>query len=442
MKRNNFIGVFVISLIINLICPQIVMASQSEPNINAEIAILMDAKTGTILYEKNAYTQAYPASITKLMTALLVIENLSPLDIITFSHTAVFSIEYGSSHIAMDVGEQLTVDQALHALLLNSANEVANGLAEAVGGSIENFASLMTAKAHSLGATSTQFRNPHGLHNTQHVTTAYDMALIMQALYDNEYFLEIMDTPTYQIHSTNQSNETIYLSQQHSLMNVIRDSQRYRSDVIGGKTGYTSQAGNTLVTVARQGEIDLIVVILQGKSATYYNDTTTLLDYGFSSFQSLDLSSPNRTLTIAPLYSIKSGQLFEVASCAISTLDQVSAIVDANVYEKDLTIDMNIAENLTFGVNVGDIVGDISYLYNGKVVASSELVISEINFLPSPVSYSFPANESGTTILNTIIILLGACGVATLGIYFSIRQRKKRLFMKRTRTLHYNRMLK
>ncbi|OON91289.1 MAG: hypothetical protein ATN34_02150 [Epulopiscium sp. Nele67-Bin002] len=414
-------------LIIVCLLLQTMNVYANAPTINANIAILMDAKTGTILYEKNAYTQTYPASITKIMTALLVIENLSPTDIIKFSREAIFSIEYGSSHIAMDVGEELTVNQALHALLLNSANEVANGLAEAVGGSIENFGALMTARAHSLGATSTQFKNPHGLHDSEHYTTAYDMALITQAIYDNSYFLEIMDTPTYQIQSTNMTNETIYLSQQHSLMNPIRDSQRFRSDVIGGKTGYTSQAGNTLVTVARQGEVDLIVVILQGDISTYYADTIKLLDYGFSSFQSLNLSLADKTLTVAPLYSIQSGKLFEVATCTISTKEDVTAVVSADVFEKDLDIELNLEKNLTLGASIGDVVGDISYSYNGKKIASTELIISSIDFLPAPQAYSFPANESDSTILTSIIIAtMGVIALATLGyVYGKFRKKQK-----------------
>ncbi|OOB80592.1 MAG: hypothetical protein BEN19_00030 [Epulopiscium sp. Nuni2H_MBin003] len=403
-----------------------VSASSKLPTIQAEAAILMDAKTGTILYEKNAYETYYPASITKLLTAYLAIEHLNPNDIITFSANAVYSIEAGSTHIAMDEGEQLLVDQALHALLLNSANEVANGLAEAVSGTTANFADLMTSKAYEFGATSTNFVNPHGLHNNNHYTTPYDMALITKAIYQTPYLLEIMATPTYQIHSTNQTHETIYLSQNHSLMNPIRDSSRYRKDVILGKTGYTSQAGNTLVTVGKQGEIDLIVVIMKGNINTYYNDTTALLDYGFSSFSSLNLSSPDDVITVAPIYSIKSGQLFEIASCNISTTDTVTAIISAGVYKNDLDIIMSIDDNLTLGSKVGDIVGTISYLYDNKTIASSELAISEINFLSAAKSYDFPNNDKVFPMLqfNTPIMVLGCSCIIFLTVIHKKRKRR------------------
>ncbi|OOO00359.1 MAG: hypothetical protein ATN35_07755 [Epulopiscium sp. Nele67-Bin004] len=437
MKKQNYKQVLSIILIILYVMPVPIYSNSNLPTINAEAAILLDAKTGTILYEKNAYNTYYPASITKIMTALLTIENMSPLDLITFSYEAIFSIEAGSSNIAINVGEQLTVDQALHAILLSSANEVTNGLAEAVGGSIENFAALMTSKAHSLGATSTNFVNPHGLHDANHYTTAYDMALIVQAIYDNPYFLEIMDTPTYQINSTNKTNETRYLSQQHSLMNIVRDSQRYRSDVIGGKTGYTSQAGNTLVTVARQGDIDLIVVILKGDINYYYNDTTKLLDYGFDSFSSLSLNTSGDILTVAPLYSIQSGKLFEVASCGITTLDDISVVVSSDVYKKDLTIDMNVASDLTLGTSIGDEVGSITYSHDGKKLATSPLIIAEINFLPAPQAYSFPSVSSSSPLFGGILQTIVGCFLICIVFAVVIKIHKHRQYLKHRQRLKY-----
>ncbi|ONI43846.1 hypothetical protein AN641_01305 [Candidatus Epulonipiscioides gigas] len=395
----------------------ILVATQKLPTINAEAAILMDAKTGSILYEKNAYEKYYPASITKLITAYLAIQNLNPNEYITFSRHAVYSLEYNSSNIGMREGEQILVDQALHALLLESANEVANALAERVSGTTENFAKLMTKTAHDFGATKTNFANPHGLHDSNHYTTPYDMALITKGIYNNEYLLEIMDNPTYQIPSTNLSNSTTYLSQSHALMNPVKDSQRYREDVILGKTGYTSQAGNTLVTVGKRGEVELIVVIMKGNIQTNYIDTNALLDYGFNSYSSLNLNSPNEIITVAPLYSIQSGKLFEVASCEISTKDKISVVVRSDVFKKDLDVFMNLEKNLRLGAKEGDTVGNITYMHNGKNLASSELVISKIKFKPATTAYNEPNVVKSSYFFNIDVFVVAAVGIIIIFIF-------------------------
>ncbi|ONI37698.1 hypothetical protein AN639_00705 [Candidatus Epulonipiscium fishelsonii] len=414
-------------LVAYILCFANSIYASSVPNINAEAAILIDAKTGTVLYAKNANEKYYPASITKLMTALLTIENLSPTDTVTFSKEAVYSLDKESSNIGMDIGEVITVDQALHGLLLWSANDVANGLAETIGGSIENFCKMMNQRAQDIGAVNTNFVNPHGFHDVNHYTTAYDMALIMREIYNNEYFLEIMSHPTYRIPATNVSDEIIYLSQQHSLMNSIRDSQMFRSDVIGGKTGYTSQAGNTLVTASRQGNIDLITVILKGNRLNYYDDTNKLLNYGFSSFTSLNLSTPKDILTILPLYSIHSGKLYEVATCEISVKEPLNAIVSSNIKKQDLDLNMTLPKHINFGKNIGDIVGEVNYTYKGKRLASCELMISDIKFLPAPSPYVFPKDTSNVDAF-TYIYPTVVCISVSLFLILMLRLRRKKYF--------------
>ncbi len=172
-----------------------VSAESSKPFPTAEAAILMDASTGQVLYSKNSDKRMYPASITKLLTALVAIELLNPADILTFSEDAINSVDYNSSRIGMKPGESISVNDALHGLLLMSANEVANGIAEKAGGSIEGFVELMNERAKSLDAESSSFMNPHGLTDDNHYTTAYDMALITKEVIMLDYFLEIMHIP-------------------------------------------------------------------------------------------------------------------------------------------------------------------------------------------------------------------------------------------------------
>ena len=417
--------VFSICLLITSLTPIQLYAAPTVPSIQAEAAILMDAKTGTILYEKNINERCYPASITKIMTALLAIENLKPSDIITFSQEAIFGIERNSSHIGLDVGEQITVDQALRGLMLMSANEAANGLAEKVAGSVDTFAMMMTNKAKELGANNTNFVNPHGLHNDNHYTTALDMAIITRAIYNNEYFLEIMSTPIYQIPPTNKTTEMRYLSQQHGLMNKSRNSKLYRSDVIGGKTGYTDQAKHTLVTVARQNGIDLIVVILKGEKNTYYSDTTALLDYGFESYKLLDLHTPSDVLATLPLYSIKSGKLYELGNCKIGVKDTKSVLVETDVKRRELTTNVSLPDYLTIGTNESDVVGTITYINNNKTLQTSDLIVSEISYIPAPYKADYPSLEQKTSILPTLLGVITIILILLLIGIFLIGHRRK-----------------
>lgn len=395
------------------------------PEIHAEAAILMDAKTGKILYEKNAHTQHYPASITKLMTALLVIENLKPTDTLTFSRESILDIDPLSSRIGMRVGEQITVNQALHGLLLMSANEVAAALAEAVSGSVDNFAVLMTQKAHALGAKNTQFVNPHGLHDLQHYTTAYDMALITQTLYNNPYFLEIMGQPVYQIPPTNKCADVRYLSQEHPLMNERRDSQRFRSDVIGGKTGYTNEARHTLVTTARRGEVDLIAVLLKSEKQFLASDTSKLLDFGFNSYHTIKLHDQNTRLTSLPVYTIRSGEVFEAAKCHISVAQTNTILVSRDIRLKDISTKLNIPDYLTLGVVKNEKIGTIDYIYKNEILATDDLIVHTIDFTPSPFTINRPPKATTGSVPSWLI---GTCiSLLCLLVFIHFKSRPKPL---------------
>lgn len=268
-------------------------ASLEEPVISSEGAVLMDAATGKVLYGKNQDKQFYPASITKVMTALLVLENCSLNEVVTFSTTATTNLESGSVSLGIVAGDTLTVEQSLYGLLLKSANEVANGLAEHISGSVSAFADKMNARAAQLGCKNTHFANPHGLNNSTHKTTPYDMALILRAALQNETFRKIDTMLTYQFPAT-QKAEARTITMGHKMM--YSSDSRYYEGIIGGKTGYTSLAGNTLVTGVERNGVRLIVVVMKS-SGTHYADTIALLDYGFANYSALvgDAGQGNQT---------------------------------------------------------------------------------------------------------------------------------------------------
>lgn len=253
------------------------------PQIKAEGAVLYDATRDQVLYEKNADTRYYPASITKIMTALLVLEHCNLNDTVTFSQTAVTNLESGAVTLGVKAGDQFTVEQCLYGLLLKSANEIANGLAEHVSGSISGFADLMNQKAASLGCTNTHFVNPNGLNNSNHYTTARDMALIADAAFSNPTLCKIASTVNYDFPATASVPSVRKLTMGHKMVNPA--GSEYYSGIVGGKTGYTSLAGNTLVTCAERNGTRLVAVILKSRQ-THYTDTRALLDYGFALVQS------------------------------------------------------------------------------------------------------------------------------------------------------------
>lgn len=256
------------------------------PNIEGQSAVLMDVSTESILYSKNADDKLYPASITKIMTCLLACENLDMEDTITVSQEAAYGIEAGSSSIYAETGEVFTVEQALMALMLESANEIALAIAEKTSGSVKKFVELMNERAQQLGCKNTHFNNPNGLHDDMHYTTANDMAKIAKAAWFNPLFRKFVTTQVYEIPPTNKQPETRYLLNHHRMM----EGQSYAYDgVLGGKTGYTTNAGNTLVTYAKRGNSILLAVVLNSINGAF-PDTTSLLDYGFGNFEKVDLN--------------------------------------------------------------------------------------------------------------------------------------------------------
>ncbi|WP_051604797.1 D-alanyl-D-alanine carboxypeptidase family protein [Lachnobacterium bovis] len=263
-------------------------------------AIVMDVNTGTILYEKNINERRYPASITKILTTLLAVENCNLSENVTFSREAVYKNEINASHIARDEGEVITMEQCLYATMLESANECAYATAEHVGskkgGDYTTFIDLMNKRAQKLGCKDTHFNNSNGMPDEQHYTTAYDMALIAKEAYQNENFRKIMLTKKYTLPATNKHPEETYL-RNHHMMYYPKKTTKYLYDgCLGGKTGYTIAANATLVTYAKRNDMLLCCVVLNAKSPNHYLDTIKLFDYCFDNFKILNVKDYEKKL--------------------------------------------------------------------------------------------------------------------------------------------------
>ncbi len=254
------------------------------PVVSAESAILIEINTGTILYEKNIHQQQYPASTTKILTALIASEQSSLDEVVTFSKDAVFGIPAGSNHIAMDVGDTLTMEQCLDAILIRSANEVSYAVAEHIGGSWSGFADMMNARAKELGCVDSNFVNPNGLPDENHYTSAYDLAMIGRAFFANEMLCKV--TTTEKLVIPKEEDTLIDWNQ----MKLLPRHEYYYEHLVGCKTGYTDAARSTLVSCAEKGGLKLICVVLHDESPYQYEDTIALFNYGFSNFEKINIS--------------------------------------------------------------------------------------------------------------------------------------------------------
>ncbi len=396
-RKTALVRLLCLTLICCLLAVRPVMAEEvswpEADDIQADGGILMDAGSGAILYEKNADQAYYPASITKILTALIVIENCDLDEMVTFSYNAVYNVEAGSSNMGVLDGDQLSVRDCLYGMMLASANEAANALAEHCAGSIDAFADMMNEKAAELGCTGSHFVNPSGLNDEDHYTTARDMALITQAALANPTFVEI-DSALYWKHAPIQRypdpddpGNTVYA---HHAMLKKNDS-RYYAGAFAGKTGYTSLAGNTLVTAAERDGMTLICVILNGHQ-THYQDTKSLLDFGFQNFKSVNVSDSDSSYpSIQDDLTISGLSLSAISSLVIDSDCSVTLPKTADLSDAKITIQNDPGDNAPDGA-----AARIIYTFAGHTVGSSWLQVHQTTAASSLVraAASLAASEA------------------------------------------------
>lgn len=252
-------------------------------DIASDTGILMDADTGTVLFDKGGDQQRYPASITKIMTLLVAVENSSMDDQVTFTETGVRNVTADSSNINSKVGEVMTMRDCLHALIIKSANDVAAQIAEYVGGTEQKFIDMMNQRAAEIGCTNTHFTNSSGLPDDNHYSSARDMALIFREGLKNEAFRSVIGDADYTIKPTNMTGEKRVMHTHHPMF--APESDIYYQGCIGGKTGFTNLAAHTLVTAVEQNDTTYIAVVMHGvELSTCCLDSKALFDYGFQNF--------------------------------------------------------------------------------------------------------------------------------------------------------------
>lgn len=368
------------------------------PQVYAESAIVMEVSTGTILYAKGIDEQHYPASITKIMTVLLALENCQMDEEVTFSHNAVYSIDYGSSSIARDEGEVLTVEECLYAIMLESANECANAIAEHISGSTEEFANLMNQRAAELGCTNTHFVNPSGLPNEEHYTSAHDMALITSEAAKHEEFRKISGTSRYILRATNKKSEELLMNNHHYMISGYKTSKYLDPTVFAGKTGYTTAALNTLVTCATRNGMDLVVVTMKSqgtaeKGVPIYPDTQNLLNYATENFQKVNISENEGNFTIGQNQLFDAGSTLFGDSTPLIEMDTDGYVVlPVNASFSDASPNLNFNDS----GDDSDVIATLSYTYAGQTVGSTNLYMTgETDSQTFPFSNTETSDEEG-----------------------------------------------
>lgn len=389
--KKIFIFVLLFLFVFSFASNYFVYAETDEVEINLEItspvALLMESETGTILYEKNAYDKMYPASTTKIMTAILALENCNLDDIATVSKNAVMSVPIDYTNANLQVGEELTIEDLLYAFLIPSANDCGYVLAEHIAGSTETFADMMNLKATELGCKNTHFTNPSGIQDENHYSTAYDLALIGRYAMKNENFRKIVSTSSYNLPATNK-----YDSTDRRFVNtnfLIRESQTkyYYKYATGIKTGFTDDARDCVVASAKKDGIEYIAVILYaGYTDTWlkekFIDCVTLFDFAFGNYTTKSLGMQGQIFDKVKV----SGATKDTKLLDIVLENDITAFVSNSEFDNSFEPNVVLNDNLKAPIVKGDVLGSVSYTIN-DVVYSSNLVagndVEKSNILPT-----------------------------------------------------------
>ncbi|MBD9075697.1 MAG: D-alanyl-D-alanine carboxypeptidase [Clostridium sp.] len=409
----------------------------ADTGVQSEAGIVMDMDSGAVLFAQNIHVQLPPASITKLLTALVVAEHASMDEQVTFSHDAVYNVESGSGNkLGLEEGDVLSVKDSLSVMLLQSSNQAANALAEHVAGSREAFADMMNEKAEALGCRESNFENPSGLNDEAQLTSAYDMAMIGAAAFSDPEILEICSAKKATLPPTKNNPEGRTYSLEHKLV-VTEDgtSEYYYPEAVAGKTGYTSLAGQTLVTYAVKDDRRQVAVTLKSTQKTHYSDTKTILDFGFKRFKNVNVAE-NETHYITGEEPVEiNGVSYLPSELYLDDTAVITLPNDAEFGDADQYLQTEIPENHPEGA-VGRIIYSyndrqigVAWLYTTKALSSAAEPSQEAPEQTDPSSSKEPSEKKGISLPGGLIAGAGAAVlllIAVCGIYAAVQQRKEK----------------
>lgn len=429
MKFRRIISVFLLAVLMTVLL--VPSAAALEPiEVNAKAALLVDAETGTVLYSKNETKKMYPASITKVVTALLVLEavergELSMDQLITASEEAFFDMEWDGSNAGIEPGEEMRLKDLLYCILLVSANEACNIVAEAVDGSISAFVARMNSRVQELGCQNTHFTNTHGLHNADHYTTAWDIYLIAREAIQNETFMTICNTLAYDVPPTNR-NGSRELHTSNSLISNWRILGYLYDGAEGIKTGTTEEAGHCLLSSAVRSGRRLICVVLgcegSGVDIQCYPDSANLYDYGFDNFSTKTILTEEELIAEVPVELSK-----ETNYVVVHPATDATAILPNDVDPATLERTVTFTQDVAYApIARGDVLGEITLSYEGRVCATVPLLaqfdVNASQFLIAKLQVEQFFAQRIVKIALVAIVLL----VAAIVIWWKFFRRKRR----------------
>ena len=440
MKKHRIPAlILVLAVLCSLLCLP-AAAAEADLQLQCASAILMDADYGQVLYEQQAYEKAFPASMTKVMTALLTLEaieggTISAETMVTVSDYAARKDFANESTANLLSGEQMSVIDLLYCLMLPSANDAAKALAEHISGSADSFAEKMNQRAEELGCQNTHFLNPNGLHDENHYSCAYDIALMFRQAMSHELFLKIIGTAEYTTAATNLSGERILYNTNGLISNLYYSGYVYEK-CIGGKTGTTSSAGKCLVSAAHNGEYPIISVIMGADLITaedgssrqgQFVESTRLFEYGFQNFRPVTLSRPDEVVASVAVALSEDG-----TDVGLIPQGSISLVLPYTVTEETIQTQITLTEeSVTAPVEEGQVMGTLRF-YQGdetfgelELVAERSMSFSE-KLLRKQNRQAFWDKNGGWII--TVLILIPVLPVAALLTlrFINIQRRKRR----------------
>ena len=363
-----------IIIFIIIVSYNLTIFANNELNIDANAVLIVETNTGKIIYEKDSTEKNYPASVTKILTAILVIENCNLDDIVTVSQTAISNMPEGYVVAPLFNGEQMKVEDLLYALMLKSANDAAYVLAEHVGGSVEGFSKMMNSKAEEIGCKNSHFVNPNGIHNPEHYTTAYDMYLISNYAMKNEEFAKIVSTYKHTLPATNKYHQKDRIMENTNAF-VNPNSSFYNKEVNGIKTGTTIQAGNCLITSFSKDGLNFISVLLGAKTSdSKFTETKKMINYSFNNYQLTQLHKKGEKITNVEVKKAKK----EAKNLELVTSDEINVLKNVNLNLDNIEPQIELNTDITAPIYEGQELGVVKYNidkidYETKLVASNDV---------------------------------------------------------------------
>ena len=438
MKIKRFLSAFL--LLVTVAGFSVVPAAADEispapdPTITAKAALLVDSETGSVLYKKNEHAELYPASLTKIMTALLTLEavdqgKLTLEQELTASAPALSGLASDGSSAGIQVGETMSVENYLKCMLVVSANEACDVLAEAVSGSVGAFVDAMNAKAAALGCKNTRFANPNGLHDSQHYTSAWDLYLITMEAMKYPEFMAICDMGVAEIPATNLSPVRRLRTTNYLLSNWRAVGYVY-SDAHGIKTGSTTEAGHCLVSSATKGSRTLISVVLGAERVVgadgvadvrSFSETRRLFEWGFSSFSMQTVLSDLDMLADVPI------ALSKIDSVAVHPADRVELLLPNHVKPEDLEQKLDLPETVNAPVTAGQELGSVELSLDGTVYATVPLVALNNVEASKLLTFWFNVQQFfGSLAVKAALIVLGILVLLGIGWKLTLGRRRYR----------------